>query len=256
MKFCLVAVVALAAIGLLSGCCTNPGPSCGRLSHWPWDCRITCACPSWGCDPCWDEPVSKSSWSSLWRSAHEPQCPPAPAGYVRLGRRGYVNVCTETIAQQGHPAPPSMSLRLTVTLDPLRNEQEFLKFFEDANRRYPRPTGESMGAAETQEIQNRFGLPDSSYTAIEQWLTSEGMKLVKVDKYYDSRQVCVDATVAEAEKAFATRVFQSADNKMYTNICDPAVPQSPRILAVGGLNNYPTPGRFYPQPPGSGPPCR
>ena len=47
------------------------------------------------------------------------------------------------------------------------------------------------------------------------------MKLVKVDKYYDSRQVCVDATVAEAEKTFATNIFQSADDKMYANICDP-----------------------------------
>jgi len=113
-----------------------------------------------------------------------------------------------------------------------------------------------MGAAETEEIQKRFGLPDASYAAIEQWLTSEGMKLVKVDKYYDSRQVCVDATVAEAEKTFATSIFQSADNKMYANICDPAVPVNPPIVAVGGLNNYPTPGRVYPQPPGSGPPCR
>jgi hypothetical protein len=149
-----------------------------------------------------------------------------------------------------------MPLRLTVTLDPLRNEQEFLKFMEDANRRHPRPMGESMGDAETAEIQKRFGLPDSSYTGIEQWLTSEGMKIVKVDKYYDSRQVCVDATVAQAEKTFATSIFQSADNKMYTNICDPAVPANPPIVAVGGLNNYPTPGRIYPQPPGSGPPCR
>ena len=113
-----------------------------------------------------------------------------------------------------------------------------------------------MSTEETEEIQKRFGLPDSSYTAIEQWLTSEGMKLVKVDKYYDSRKVCVDATVAEAEKAFATIVFQSADNKMYTNICDPAVPANPPVIAVGGLNNYPTPGVIYPQPPGSGPPCR
>jgi len=113
-----------------------------------------------------------------------------------------------------------------------------------------------MGAAETEEIQKRFGLPDASYAAIEQWLTSEGMKLVKVDKYYDSRQVCVDATVAKAEKTFATSIFQSADNKMYANICDPAVPVNPPIVAVGGLNNYPTPGRVYPQPPNSGPPCR
>jgi len=47
------------------------------------------------------------------------------------------------------------------------------------------------------------------------------MKLVKVDKYYDSRQVCVDATVAEAEKTFATNIFQSADDKMYANILRP-----------------------------------
>jgi hypothetical protein len=249
-------VTAIAAVSLLGGCCANPGPNCGRISRWPWDCRIACTCPAWGCDPCPNIPVSQSSWSGLFGPTREPQCPPTTAGYVRLGRQGYVNKCTETIAQQGHPAPASMPLRLTVTLDPLRNEQEFLEFMEAANRRHPRPSGESMGAAETEEIQKRFGLPDASYAAIEQWLTSEGMKLVKVDKYYDSRQVCVDATVAQAEKTFATSIFQSADNKMYANICDPAVPANPPIVAVGGLNNYPTPGRVYPQPPGSGPPCR
>lgn len=141
-------------------------------------------------------------------------------------------------------------------LDPLRNEQEYLKFMQDANLRHPRPTGESMGAAETEEIQKRFGLPDSSYTAIERWLTSEGMKLVKVDKYYDSQFVCVDATVAQAEKTFAISLLQSADNKMYANICDPAVPAKPPIAAVRGLSNYPMPGRLYPlQPPGPGPLC-
>jgi subtilase family serine protease len=112
--------------------------------------------------------------------------------------------------------------------------------------------GQGPGDAETAELQNRFGLPDSSYTAVEQFLTSDGMKLVKVDKYYDSRQVCVDATVGEAEKAFATRIFQSADDKMYANICDPAVPANPPIIAVSGLNNYPTPGRVDMWPP----PCR
>src|SRR6266481_5779125 len=168
MKFCQVA--AIAAVSLLGGCCANPGPNCGRLSRWPWNCSIACVCPSWGCDPCPNQPVSKSSWRGLWRSVREPQCPSTPAGYVRLGRKGYVNTCTEKIAQQGHPAAPSMPLRLTVTLDPLRNGQEYEKFIEDANQRHPRPTGESMGAAETAEIQNRFGLPDSYYAAIEQWL--------------------------------------------------------------------------------------
>src|SRR5260370_22108042 len=82
------------------------------------------------------------------------------------------------------------------------------------------------------------------------------MKLVKVEKYYDSLFVCVDATVAQAEKTFAISVLQSADNKMYTNICDPAVPVKPPIITVRGLNNYPTPGHLYPlQPPGPVPLC-
>lgn len=232
-------------VAILSGCCSSPGPNCSRVSGLPWKCDIACACPAWGCDPCTDRPAESFPLVSAW-DKQGPECPTPPAGSMRLAKRGSVNSCTESIGKDGHQAPPSMPLRLAVRLDPQRDEKEFLAFVEEANRRHPRPMGQNMDAREAEEIQKRFGLPDASYAAVERWLTSRGMKVIKVNKYYDSHEVCVDTSVADAERAFAIRIFQSADNKLYTNICSPAVPAQPPIFSIGGLNNYPTPGYVNP----------
>lgn len=71
------------------------------------------------------------------------------------------------------------------------------------------------------------------------------MKVIKVVEYSTIHQICFETNVAQAEKALATPIFQSADDRLYANTCDPAVPSKPPILWIDGLNNYPTPGHGH-----------
>jgi hypothetical protein len=72
---------------------------------------------------------------------------PTYASWIREAHsKGYINTCTEKIAQQGHPAPASMPLRLTVTRDPLRNEQEFSKVYGGCEPPTPSAIGRVDGS--------------------------------------------------------------------------------------------------------------
>lgn len=142
-------LLALTMVGL-PGCGTNQAAQC----------------PAWGCDPCPYERISDSSWVNRLRSERELECPSAPSRSVRVNpRAGYVNKCTEEIAEHGHPAPDSMPMRLAVTLDPQRSTDELSKFMGEANQRYPRPSGQSMSDQEEAEIEKHFALPESSYSS-------------------------------------------------------------------------------------------
>src|SRR5271154_5643089 len=139
-------VAAIAAVSLLGGCCTNPGPYCGRISHWalglPYCVRLSCL----GLRPL---PVATClRIFMVWFVAVGAGTPvPTYASWIREAHsKGYINTYTEKIAQQGHPAPASMPLRLTVTRDPLRNEQEFSKVYGGCEPPTPSAIGRVDGS--------------------------------------------------------------------------------------------------------------
>ena len=88
------------------------------------------------------------------------------------------------------------------------------------------------------EVVDRFGPSQSEFTNVEAWLRASGFEIVEAKR--EERMIKCRGTVAQAEKAFAVRIVQSADGARFGNLEDPAIPVefAKVISAIGGLDNF------------------
>jgi pseudomonalisin len=137
-----------------------------------------------------------------------------------------------------HPAGranPAARLALQLTLA-LRNRgalQQLLRDQQDpASPNYHRWLTPAQFTA-------RFGPSPHDLDAVSQWLGEQGFKIT--DANLAGRYVRFSATVADAQRAFATNIMTFGDGaSSYANVTDPLIPArlSGIISSVSGLDNF------------------
>jgi subtilase family serine protease len=85
------------------------------------------------------------------------------------------------------------------------------------------------------DFDSRFGAPQADIDAVADWLKSEGFMLASTS----GGSIRFSGTVAQAERAFATRIERFGDGSTYANVNDPSIPaRFARVIGnIGGLDN-------------------
>jgi subtilase family serine protease len=136
-------------------------------------------------------------------------------------------------AALGTPAPAGTPLRLTVGLAPRDRAGLDALIRAQATPGDPR-YGQHLTP---DQFTARFGAAPATATAVADYLTSVGMTGVTVSS--NRLQVTADATVAQAERAFNTRIlsFLQAGRQVLANVADAQVPSALAgdVTGVAGL---------------------
>ncbi len=136
----------------------------------------------------------------------------------------------ETLASSGNAEPSkplSMEIRFTV-----RNEAELNKLLAEQQN----PASPNYHKWLTPgEYDQRFGPRQSDLDAVADWLKSEGFTVESASNGY----IRFSGTVAQAQRAFATRIARFGDGSTYANVDDPTIPARFAGLIGGilGLDN-------------------
>jgi subtilase family serine protease len=85
------------------------------------------------------------------------------------------------------------------------------------------------------QFEARFGRRPAEVEAVGKWLESKGFQIERTS----AREIRSRATVAQAERAFSTRIAASRDGTAFGNVSDPRIPArfAGVIGAIGGLDN-------------------
>jgi subtilase family serine protease len=85
------------------------------------------------------------------------------------------------------------------------------------------------------EYDQRFGASTSDLDAVAQWLAEQGFAVQSTEGGY----IRFSGTVAQAERAFATRIERFGDGNTYANVTDPSIPVrfAGVITNLSGLDN-------------------
>ena len=86
-----------------------------------------------------------------------------------------------------------------------------------------------------EEFDSKFGRTAAEVSAVSQWLSAHGMKVLR----WSNREIVSGASVAEAEETFATTIAASIDGAKYANKSAPQVPTrfADVIGSIDGLDN-------------------
>src|SRR5579875_1386486 len=87
------------------------------------------------------------------------------------------------------------------------------------------------------QFAQRFGPDPATAAAIAEWLRAQGLRVSAIDPA--ARTIAFSGTVAQAERAFGTRIMTFGNGSTYANIADPVIPAqfAGQISAVRGLDN-------------------
>ncbi|HLI80070.1 MAG TPA: protease pro-enzyme activation domain-containing protein [Candidatus Binataceae bacterium] len=136
--------------------------------------------------------------------------------------------CADTVHLMGnHPreaegfankpdADPARVLSMQIRFTP-RNQSELNQLLADQQN----PASPNFHKwLKTGEFDQRFGPSQSEIDAVADWLRSEGFTVESTSDGY----IAFSGTVAQAERAFATRIVAFDDGKTYANLTDPTIP--------------------------------
>jgi subtilase family serine protease len=161
----------------------------------------------------------------------------AAAGSAAAAPGGWAATATHALslrnASLGAPAAAGTPLRLTVGLTPQNRAA-----LDALIKAQATPGSPEYGQYLTpDQFTARFGATQAAATAVAGYLASQGMQNVTVSS--NRLQVTADATVAQAEQAFNTRIqsFTQAGKQVLANVTDAQVPASLAgdVTGVAGL---------------------
>jgi pseudomonalisin len=139
-----------------------------------------------------------------------------------------------TTAQAVGRADPAAPLMLQVTLG-LRNRIALDQLLRDQQNPASPNYHKWLTPA---QFASRFGPSQQDLQAVEQWLTGQGFRVTAAS--LSQRYVRFTASVADAERAFATSIMAFGNGSLYSNITDPLIPAqlSGVISSISGLDNF------------------
>jgi subtilase family serine protease len=147
---------------------------------------------------------------------------------------GNANSADTTILVGNHPreaetlppvgaANPSMPLTMEIRFAP-RNQAEMNQLLTEQQT----PGSPNFHRwLKSGEYDQRFGPRQSDIGAVAEWLRRAGFTIVSTGGY-----IQFSGTVAQAERAFDTRIERFGDGSTYANVSDPAIPA--RFVGVIG----------------------
>ena len=128
-------------------------------------------------------------------------------------------------------ADPAMALSMDLRFAP-RNQSQLNQLLADQQN----PASSNFHHwLKPGEYDQRFGAKQSDIDAVAQWLKDEGFAVQSTS----SEDIRFSGTVAQAERAFATRIERFGDGNTYANIEDPSIPGrfAGIVTNISGLDN-------------------